>query len=160
MTKLTVLNSYCYKKMFDAFEKTYFLFSFPFLEPIPIWNIMSEPQHILRMFLKFWSNDMCSLIFLEIFPKIWSCIFTLRIIANYMVWHLIKPILVLLSKPYRTAALELSSKEIGTKGFEESWKNCITKTDSVLGFATGHLFVKEFQRSGGSSKHGVSLTFV
>lgn len=118
------------------------------------WCIMPELQYVLRMFL-----TICSLIFFQIFPKMWSCLFTLRIIANYMVWHLIKPILVLLSKPYRTAALELSSKEIGTKGFEESWKNCITKTDSVLGFATGHLFVKEIQRSGDSSKHGVNSTF-
>eukprot|EP00111_Clytia_hemisphaerica_P006624 TCONS_00019179-protein len=73
-----------------------------------------------------------------------------RIIANYMVWHLIKPTLPLLSKPYRNAALEFLGKDVNNhqdKG-EESWKNCVTKTDSMLGFGTGYLFVKEMKKEG------------
>ena len=69
-----------------------------------------------------------------------------------MVWHLIKPILPLLSKPYRNAALELASKEVGLQGNIESWKNCVTKTDSVLGFATGYLFVNEMEKEGRYTK--------
>lgn len=71
-----------------------------------------------------------------------------RIIANYMVWHLIKPTLPLLSKPFRMTAMELSSKENGLFGLEESWKNCVTKTDSVLGFGTGNLFVTAMKKRG------------
>lgn len=63
-----------------------------------------------------------------------------------MVWHLIKPTLPLLSKPFRTAALEFMGT--GTQESDESWKSCVTKTDSMLGFATGHLFVKEMKKKG------------
>jgi len=67
-----------------------------------------------------------------------------------MVWHLIKPTLPLLSKPFRDAAMELSSKEVvgSSAGAEESWKNCVSKTDSMLGFGTGYLFVKEMKDKG------------
>ena len=41
------------KKMFDACENVYLLFSFSFLQPIPIWN-MSEPQYVLKIFISFW----------------------------------------------------------------------------------------------------------
>lgn len=79
-----------------------------------------------------------------------------RIIANYMVWHLIKPILPLLSQQYRSAAIELASKETGMQGSQDSWKNCVTKTDSVLGFATGYLFVREMENEGKYMKHEVN----
>lgn len=65
-----------------------------------------------------------------------------------MVWHLIKPILPFLSRQYRNAALELAGKETALNGAEDSWKNCVTKTDSVLGFGTGHLFVREAEKRG------------
>jgi len=78
-----------------------------------------------------------------------------RIIANYMVWHLIKPILTLLSKPYRLAALELSNEESGVKSVDDSWKNCVSKTDSVFGFATGHLFVRQMEKEGNFNKKQV-----
>ena len=67
-----------------------------------------------------------------------------------MVWHLIKPTLPLLSKPYRNAALEFLGKDVSTQQdkVEDSWKNCVTKTDSMLGFGTGYLFVKEMKKKG------------
>ena len=45
--------------MFDACEKFYFLFSFSFLQPVPIWCIMFEPQYVLRRFSVF-SEFNCS----------------------------------------------------------------------------------------------------
>ncbi|XP_065661638.1 endothelin-converting enzyme homolog isoform X2 [Hydra vulgaris] len=71
-----------------------------------------------------------------------------RIIANYMVWHLIKPVLTLFSKPYRMAVLEFSKNEISAKGVEDGWRGCISKTDSVFGFATGYLLIQEMEKVG------------
>lgn len=76
-----------------------------------------------------------------------------------MVWHLIKPILHFLSKPYRTAALELANKETGLNGVDDSWKNCVTKTDSVLGYGTGHLFVREAESQGNYDEKKVMVQF-
>ncbi|EDO41501.1 predicted protein [Nematostella vectensis] len=66
-----------------------------------------------------------------------------RILANYMVWHLIKPLTTELSKPYREAALDLMRVEMGVESGAPTWKSCVTKTDTVLGYATGHLYVKQ-----------------
>lgn len=66
-----------------------------------------------------------------------------RILANYMVWHLIKPLIGELSKPYRDASLELLKVEKGVEAGAPPWKSCVTKTNSVMGFATGYLYIKE-----------------
>ena len=60
-----------------------------------------------------------------------------------MVWHLIKPLLGELSKPFREASLELLKVEKGLKGGAPPWRICVTKTNSVLGFATGSLYIRE-----------------
>ncbi|XP_015774671.1 PREDICTED: endothelin-converting enzyme 1-like [Acropora digitifera] len=73
-----------------------------------------------------------------------------RILANYMVWHLIKPLVDELSKPFRDASLELMKAEKGVEGNAPQWKTCVVKTDAVMGFATGYLYIKE--RSGKISK--------
>ncbi|XP_074614138.1 endothelin-converting enzyme 1-like [Acropora palmata] len=73
-----------------------------------------------------------------------------RILANYMVWHLIKPLVNELSKPFRDASLELMKAEKGVEGNAPQWKTCVVKTDAVMGFATGYLYIKE--RSGKISK--------
>lgn len=65
----------------------------------------------------------------------------LRILANYMVWHLIKPLLTELSKPFKDAALEFMKVEQGIEGGAPTWKTCLTKTNTVMGFATGYLYV-------------------
>ena len=78
-----------------------------------------------------------------------------RILANYMVWHLIKPLIGELSKPFRDASLELLKVEKGVEGGAPPWKTCVTKTNSVMGFATGYLFIKE--QSGKNAKKEVIL---
>ena len=74
-----------------------------------------------------------------------------------MVWHLIKPLVTELSKPFRDASLEMLKEEKGVEGGAPTWKNCVTKTNSVMGFATGYLYIKE--RSGKSTKKEVGTTF-
>ena len=60
-----------------------------------------------------------------------------------MMWHLIKPLLGELSKPFREASLELLKVEKGFKGGAPPWKSCVAKTNSVLGFATGYMYIRE-----------------
>lgn len=60
-----------------------------------------------------------------------------------MVWHLIKPLLPNLSKPFRDAYSQLLQAEMGVRIIDRSWRNCVLQTDSVFGFATGYLFIKE-----------------
>lgn len=70
-----------------------------------------------------------------------------------MVWHLIKPLIGELSKPFRDASLELLKVEKGVEAGAPPWKSCVTKTNSVMGFATGYLYIKE--RSGKNAKQQV-----
>lgn len=79
--------------------------------------------------------------------------FLYRILANYMVWHLIKPLIGELSKPFRDASLELLKVEKGVEAGAPPWKSCVTKTNSVMGFATGYLYIKE--RAGKNAKQQV-----
>ena len=67
----------------------------------------------------------------------------IRILANYMVWHLIKPLIPNLSKPFRDAYSQMLKAEKGLEIIDRSWRSCVAQTDSVFGFATGLLFVKE-----------------
>ena len=60
-----------------------------------------------------------------------------------MVWHLIKPLLPSLSKPFRDAYSLLLKAEKGLEIIDRSWRSCVAQTDSVFGFATGYLFIKE-----------------
>ena len=70
-----------------------------------------------------------------------------------MVWHLIKPLIGELSKPFRDASLELLKVEKGVEAGAPPWKSCVTKTNSVMGFATGYLYIKE--RAGKNAKQQV-----
>ena len=70
-----------------------------------------------------------------------------------MVWHLIKPLIGELSKPFRDASLELLKVEKGVEAGAPPWKSCVTKTNSVMGFATGYLYIKE--RAGKNTKQQV-----
>ena len=74
-----------------------------------------------------------------------------------MVWHLIKPLIGELSKPFRDASLELLKVEKGVETGAPPWKSCVTKTNSVMGFATGYLYIKE--RSGKNAKKQVENRF-
>ncbi len=49
----------------------------------------------------------------------------------------------MLSKPFRDAYSGLMKAEKGLNIVDRSWRSCVKQTDSVLGFATGHLFVKQ-----------------
>ena len=70
-----------------------------------------------------------------------------------MVWHLVKPILSSLSKPYRLIAQEHAQAESTLK---ESVKNCVAETNSLLGFGAGYLFVKELENKGHYNYNKVS----
>ena len=48
-----------------------------------------------------------------------------------------------MSKPFRQASMDFLKEEKGIDGGAPTWKTCVTKTDSVFGFATGSLFIKE-----------------
>lgn len=75
-----------------------------------------------------------------------------------MVWHLIKPILQFLSKSYRTVMMDYAATESAVERGnveEDSRKNCVTQTDSVLGFATGHLFAKDAEARGAYDENKV-----
>lgn len=73
-----------------------------------------------------------------------------------MVWHLIKPLIGELSKPFRDASLELLKVEKGVETGAQPWKSCVTKTNSVMGFATGYLYIKE--RAGKNTKQQVRMS--
>ena len=73
-----------------------------------------------------------------------------------MVWHLIKPLIGELSKPFRDASLELLKVEKGVEAGAPPWKSCVTKTNSVMGFATGYLYIKE--RAGKNAKQQVRMS--
>ena len=78
-----------------------------------------------------------------------------RIIANYMVWHMIKPMLVMMSEPFRDVAMTMNNAETGGKATGISKNQCIVKTDGVLGFATGHLFVEQIEKHSSDIKEEV-----
>eukprot|EP00794_Sanderia_malayensis_P006516 gene6516-7260_t len=74
-----------------------------------------------------------------------------RILANYMVWHLIKPLVPMLSKPFRDAYSGLLRAEKGLDIVDPSWRSCVKQTDSVLGFATGYLFIRDSKKQNAAS---------
>ncbi|RUS83741.1 hypothetical protein EGW08_008492, partial [Elysia chlorotica] len=71
-----------------------------------------------------------------------------RILNDYMLCHLVMDFASTLSKPFREAKRAFSEVMTGTKGNEDAWFNCISDTDSVLGFAVGALFVRETFKKG------------
>ena len=73
-----------------------------------------------------------------------------------MVWHLIKPMLPMLSKPFRELMSGMLKSEKGVEITDQSWRSCVKQTDSVFGFATGHLFVKEMRKMEKDGKEKVS----
>ncbi|CAB3998205.1 endothelin-converting enzyme 1-like [Paramuricea clavata] len=66
-----------------------------------------------------------------------------RVLANYMVWHLIKPLVHLLSQPFREAYDAFEMIEKGSQPTPPSTSECVARSESLFGFATGMLYVKE-----------------
>lgn len=58
--------------------------------------------------------------------------------------------LPLLSRPFRKATRELN--QVTGVHLEEGWRRCVQSTDSVLGHATGHLFVDDVISTSGFAK--------
>ena len=79
-----------------------------------------------------------------------------RVLANYMVWHLIKPLVHLLSQPFRDAHDAFMMIEKGSQPSPPSPTECVAKSESLFGFATGMLYVKD--RGGKQSKEEVGIT--
>ncbi|XP_012937858.1 endothelin-converting enzyme homolog [Aplysia californica] len=67
----------------------------------------------------------------------------LMVLTKYFLWHVVRDYVALLSKPFREAQKEFLESISGVQGNDDVWHTCITNTDSVLGFATGALFVKD-----------------
>ena len=85
----------------------------------------------------------------------WYSIY-LRVLANYMVWHLIKPLVHLLSQPFRDAHDAFMMVEKGSQPSPPSPTECVAKSESLFGFATGMLYVKD--RGGNQAKDEVRIT--
>ena len=72
-----------------------------------------------------------------------------------MVWHLIKPLVHLLSKPFREVYDAFEMIEKGSEPTSPSSYECVARSDSLFGFATGMLYVKE--RHGKAAKSEVVM---
>ncbi|CAB3375652.1 Hypothetical predicted protein [Cloeon dipterum] len=66
-----------------------------------------------------------------------------NIINNYLVWQMIHSLAFYLSKDFRQAFKGLRKVLTGTQGEDESWRYCVSDTNSVLGYAVGAMFVRE-----------------
>ncbi|KZS20196.1 Endothelin-converting enzyme 1 [Daphnia magna] len=66
-----------------------------------------------------------------------------RMLHNYMGWHVVRSYLSYLPKAFRDAGKILRKLLMGSDGNEETWRSCVTDTNSVLGFAVGAMFVKQ-----------------
>ena len=75
-----------------------------------------------------------------------------------MNWRIISAYVPYLSDEFRAAEKDLDIAIYGTFVQQERWKTCVRMTDSVIGFATGSLFVKK--RFPGESKKKVILISV
>ncbi|XP_013417582.1 endothelin-converting enzyme homolog isoform X2 [Lingula anatina] len=65
------------------------------------------------------------------------------ILASYMVWQTIQELLSSASLAFRQALLIINKVEKGVSSEPPRWKNCVSKVDSSVGFATGALFVEK-----------------
>lgn len=70
-----------------------------------------------------------------------------------MVWHLIKPLLRLLSQPFRNIYAAFEAVESGSVPEISASSKCVARTESLFGFVTGMLYVKE--RNGVNVKYEV-----
>ncbi|XP_023331753.1 endothelin-converting enzyme homolog [Eurytemora carolleeae] len=62
---------------------------------------------------------------------------------NYLMWQLIRNYKGALSKEFREVDMILKKAMMGTTVNEERWRQCVSDTDNVLGFALGALFVNK-----------------
>jgi predicted metalloendopeptidase len=72
-----------------------------------------------------------------------------------MVWHLIKPLVHLLSQPFREAYDAFEMIEKGSQPTPSPTSECVARSEALFGFATGMLYVTE--RSGKEAKSEVHL---
>lgn len=75
-----------------------------------------------------------------------------------MVWHLIKPLVHLLSRAFRDAYDAFEMTEKGSQPAQTSSSECVSRSQALFGFATGMLYVKE--RHGNQAKSEVSSIIV
>jgi len=69
---------------------------------------------------------------------------TLATLATYVTWIAIGSKLSYMSTPFQQAILQLNTKLYGVEGDTPRWQKCTDRTDSVLGFATGALYVERY----------------
>ncbi|CAK9298350.1 unnamed protein product [Gordionus sp. m RMFG-2023] len=66
-----------------------------------------------------------------------------RILNNYFMWHVTKKMLPYLSSEFRATLRPLSKAIKGSTDGVDTWKACLSDTNSIIGFPLGSLYIKE-----------------
>ena len=74
----------------------------------------------------------------------WSLVYYFSIIADYLVWNVIPPLMGYLPDKFMDAALILEKVESGITKLDKRWLRCIRKADGAFGFASGALYVQDY----------------
>ncbi|XP_065318657.1 endothelin-converting enzyme homolog [Gordionus sp. m RMFG-2023] len=65
------------------------------------------------------------------------------ILNNYFMWHVTKKMLPYLSSEFRATLRPLSKAIKGSTDGVDTWKACLSDTNSIIGFPLGSLYIKE-----------------
>lgn len=65
------------------------------------------------------------------------------VLANYLVWQMVRSLTACLSKNFRDAYKGLRKALLGSDGGEEPWRYCVADTSNAIGFAVGAMYVRE-----------------
>ncbi|XP_078616185.1 endothelin-converting enzyme homolog isoform X2 [Branchiostoma floridae x Branchiostoma japonicum] len=66
-----------------------------------------------------------------------------HVLNNYLVWKVVSLLAPYLSKPFQDAGHKMTEVLTGKTEREATWKECISETNEVAGFALGAMFVRE-----------------
>lgn len=88
----------------------------------------------------------------------WLLLFFCRIIANYMMWHVVLRFTPYLSSQFATAFADYRKSVSGVAGEDPRWQDCLTSVDGSFGMPFGLLFVdKAFEGESKKSVRGIHL---
>ena len=65
------------------------------------------------------------------------------IILDYLKWQVLHSLSIHMSMKYREISFKFQEKIYGIKSQPSRWKTCVSRTNSAVGFALGHLYVQE-----------------
>ncbi|KAI8517248.1 Endothelin-converting enzyme 2 [Branchiostoma belcheri] len=66
-----------------------------------------------------------------------------HVLNNYLLWKVVSLLSPYLSKPFQDAGHKMTEVLTGKTEREATWKECISETNEVVGFALGAMFVRE-----------------